>query len=214
MSIQDVAVTTLAGDVALQPSESRVAEPMSNQPASSAAGISIRSSMDDKAAAKTADQHALSAVQSSSSNNSQSSIPDADATTPPTSDAFSQSHTSPSRLSQLSQLSQPAEIPVLLSQPADAARVEASVASNAGQKRTIDGYAKPARRGSSSSGSPPRAGAVGHARIVSSVSAASSSMSSREVWNLLFSRTHHPFAPLHLPVLTYYKRIMCKYNQT
>lgn len=129
-----------------------------------------------------ADGHAFTGFQSSSSNNSQTTVPDP--TTPPTSDGFSsQSQPSPSRFPQLSQTAA-TQLPV--SQQDGAALPQASIATNAGQKRTFDGYAKPPGTSSSSSGSPPLDLLSGHSRTISSVSAASSTVSSREVRGFSF----------------------------
>lgn len=127
------------------------------------------------------DGHAFTSFQSSSSNNSQTSVPDP--ATPPTSDGFSsQSQPSPSRFPQLSQT---AATQLQVSQQDGAALSQASIATNAGQKRTFDGYAKPPGTSSSSSGSPPLDMLSGHSRTISSASAASSTISSREVRKFL-----------------------------
>jgi hypothetical protein len=121
------------------------------------------------------DTNAFGGFLSSSSNNSQSTL--ADATTPPTSDGFSsQSQESHSQLSQLSQAAMRQRPP---SQSTDVALPALSVATNAGQKRTRDGYVK--SPDSSSTASPPVASLGGHSRHTSNITIASSIASSREV---------------------------------
>lgn len=112
-------------------------------------------------------QMSNNALESVSSYNSQSTVPDAD--TPPSSGFSSQSHDQahgPTRV---------AEMPPL------------AVATNAGQKRTIDGYVRRSS-GSSSSDSPVVNGKGRHTRNVSAVSAASSAMSPRELTSELRTR--------------------------
>ncbi|OBT77460.1 hypothetical protein VF21_05235 [Pseudogymnoascus sp. 05NY08] len=112
-------------------------------------------------------QMSNNALESMSSYNSQSTVPDAD--TPPSSGFSSQSHDQahgPARVT---------EMPPL------------AVATNAGQKRTIDGYVRRSS-GSSSSDSPVVNGKGRHTRNVSAVSAASSAMSPRELTSELRTR--------------------------
>ncbi|ELR07032.1 hypothetical protein VC83_06750 [Pseudogymnoascus destructans] len=112
-------------------------------------------------------QMSNNALESMSSYNSQSTVPDAD--TPPSSGFSSQSH------DQAHGSTRVAEMPPL------------AVATNAGQKRTIDGYVRRSS-GSSSSDSPVINGKGRHTRNVSAVSAAPSAMSPRELTSELRTR--------------------------
>jgi hypothetical protein len=113
-----------------------------------------------------------------SSNNSQITIPEV--STPPTSDGFSSQLQSQGSQPQVSNPAQPNAIVETLKQNQDARVPQLSVATNAGQKRTIDGYVR--ESGSSSSESPTFGYNGGHSRNASAISAASSStMSAREV---------------------------------
>ena len=112
--------------------------------------------------------------QSTSSNNSQSTLDGHDvASTPPTStsDGFSsQSTNQDSQISQLSQLSQLAAT----QQPLTDTTATRPNPATAGQKRTADGQVKPG-----SAGSPTSSHALGHSRSTSTVSNVSSAASSR-----------------------------------
>lgn len=109
---------------------------------------------------------------SGSSNNSQTT---ADAPTPPTSEEPS----SQSQELQLDQLSQLAAAQRSIWRAADTGRADLPLATNAGQKRTHDGYRK--QSSSSESDSPTVGRAGGHSRNTSTVSAAESTASTREV---------------------------------
>lgn len=110
---------------------------------------------------------------SASSNNSQTT--NADATTPPTSEDYHGSSLEhQSQLSQLSQLAA-AQQPLYATAP----REQHHMASNVGQKRTHDGFRK--NSDSSSSDGSSAAPFRGHSRNMSAISAASSTVSAREV---------------------------------
>jgi hypothetical protein len=117
------------------------------------------------------------ALQSTSSNNSQSTADGHDGvSTPPTStsDGFSsQGTTQDGQISQLSQLSQLAAAQQPMATP-PAARPNIAVASTAGHKRTADGQVKPP-----SPASPREFRVRGHSRTTSAVSNISSGTSSR-----------------------------------
>lgn len=181
MSAHDVAVAALSEVAAHQRSESRVGTFAIPRSADDTTAASIKLPTKNAPTTELGDSNALIGFQSSSSNNSQTTNPEA--TTPPTSDGFSsQSQPSPSRLSHPSQTTV-AHSP--LAQLADAAFPSPTVASNAGQKRTFDGYVKPTGTSSSSSASPPIDSSSGHSRGISSSSATSSLLSSREVRSFL-----------------------------
>lgn len=151
------------------------------QPRYGSSGASIEPSKSNSTIfADTRDANGLSGLQFTSSNNSQSTVPDA--STPPTSDGFSsQSQDSQSQLDQLLHLAAAEETHSRLSE----LRSPLTIATNAGQKRTIEGYAKTS--GSSSSESPTIEKFGGHSRNTSTLSTASSIMSSREVNHSLSS---------------------------
>ncbi|KFZ24169.1 hypothetical protein V502_01332 [Pseudogymnoascus sp. VKM F-4520 (FW-2644)] len=112
-------------------------------------------------------QMSNTAIESVSSYNSQSTVPDAD--TPPSSGFSSQSHDQAHGVTRVN------DIPPL------------AVATNAGQKRTIDGYVRRSS-GSSSSDSPVFNRKGRHTRNASAVSAVSSAMSPRELTSELRTR--------------------------
>jgi hypothetical protein len=170
MSAHDVAVAALNEVASSQLSESQVTRELS-RPTKSATAASIQASNSmskNMLRADARDANAFSGFLSSSSNNSQSTL--ADATTPPTSDSFSSQ----------SQESQSQRPPL---QSTDIAPPALSVATNAGQKRTRDGYVK--SPDSSSSASPPVASFGRHSRHTSNISAASPTATSRKVSFLL-----------------------------
>jgi hypothetical protein len=124
---------------------------------------------------------------SGSSNNSQTT---ADVTTPPTSEEFS-SQSQESQLDQLSQLAA-AQRPILRTE--EPARANLAVATNAGQKRTHDGYRK--HSNSTESDNPTIGRVGGHSRNTSTVSTAESTTSTREVippftWSLSVCHVEH-----------------------
>ena len=119
-----------------------------------------------------------SGVQSTSSDNSQSTTDGHEGvSTPPTStsDGFSsQSTNQEGQMSQLSQLSQLAAAQQPLTSSTPATRPTLAIATTAGQKRTADGQVK-----SGASNSPPSPHVHGHSRTTSAVSTVSSTASSR-----------------------------------
>lgn len=183
MSAHDVAVAALNEVASHQRSESRVGDSAIPRSMDYGTATSIEASASTSKNAPSAairESNASFGFQSSSSNNSQTTVPDA--TTPPSSDGFSsQSQQSPS---QPTQLSQPAAAQLAHLQSTDTALLAPVVATNAGQKRTLDGHFKPSRSSSSSSASPPVGSLSGHSRNISS---ASSAFSSREVRGHSFS---------------------------
>lgn len=181
MSAHEVAVAAL-NEVASQ-SELRVGDSAIPRSMGDDTATSIQVPASSSNSVPSADIREINAsfgFQSSSSNNSQSTVPDA--TTPPSSDGLSsQSQQSPSQPSQLSQPLQPSEAQPGQSRLADAALLMPVVATNAGQKRTLDGHVKASGSSSSSSASPPIGILSAHSRNIGSVS---STVSSREVWAL------------------------------
>lgn len=180
MSAHDVAVAALNEVASHQRSKSRVSDHAVPRATNNGTATSIEASTSALKNALSADvreSNASFSFQSSSSNNSQTTLPDA--TTPPSSDSFSsQSQQSPS---QPSQPSQPIVTQQVYSQLANTALLTPTIATNAGQKRTLDGFVKPNGSSSSSSASPPGGPSSGHSRNISSVFSA---ISSREVRNL------------------------------
>jgi len=182
MSAHDVAVAALNEVASHQHSESRVGDSAVPRSMGDGTATSIEASASTSKNAPSADireSNASFGFQSSSSNNSQSTVPDA--TTPPSSDGFSsQSQQSPL---QPSQHSQPTATQLSHSQLADTAVLTPVVATSAGQKRTLEGHVKLSGSSSSSSASPP----VGPLSVHSgNISSASSAVSSREVWDISF----------------------------
>ena len=183
MSAHDVAVAALNEVASHQHSESRVGDSAIPRSMGDGTATSIEASTSTSKNAPIADireSNASFGFQSSSSNNSQTTVPDV--TTPPSSDGFSsQSQQSPS---QPSQHSQPTATQLAHSRLADTALLSPEVATSAGQKRTLDGHVKLSGSSSSSSASPP-VGPLGvHSRNTSS---ASSAVNSREVWVISFA---------------------------
>jgi hypothetical protein len=182
MTAHDVAVAALNEVASHQRSESRVGDSAIPRSMGDGTATSIEASTYASKNAPIADireSNASFGFQSSSSNNSQTTVPDA--TTPPSSDGFSsQSQQSPS---QPSQHSQPTATQLAHSRLGDTAVLNSVVATSAGQKRTVDGYVKLSGSSSSSSESPPVCPLSVHSRNVSS---ASSAVSSREVWVISF----------------------------
>jgi hypothetical protein len=182
MSTHDVAVAALNEVASHQRSESRVGDSAIPRSMGGGTATSIEASTSTSKNAPIADireSNASFGFQSSSSNNSQTTVPDA--TTPPSSDGFSsQSQQSPS---QPSQHSQPSATQLAHSRLADTAVLTPLVATSAGQKRTLDGHVKLSGSSSNSSASPPVGPLSVHSRNISS---ASSAISSREVWDLSF----------------------------
>jgi hypothetical protein len=178
MSAHDVAVAAL-NEVASQ-SDSRVSDSAIPRSMGDGTATSIQAYTSTSKSVPSADireSNASFGIQSSSSNNSQSTVPDA--TTPPSSDGLSsQSQQSPSQPSQYSQPLQPAAVQLAHSRLSDTALLTPVVATNAGQKRTLDGNVKASGSSSSSSASPPVGSLSAHSRNISN---ASSAVSSREV---------------------------------
>lgn len=178
MSTRDVAAAALSDVVANQLSESHgseVGESILPRTTNNVAAASIEAPFSMNAHSAPRDANASDATRPCSSNNSQDT-----ATSPPTSDGLSsQSQESQTQLSQLTQYSSSAITKLPASQTTDTARLALSIATNAGQKRTYDGFTKPSN--SSSSASPPIESFRGHSRNTSAVSTASSAVSSREV---------------------------------
>src|SRR5208282_5867937 len=135
MSAHDVAVAALNEVASHQRSESRVGDPALPRSMDDGTATSIEASTSTSKNAPSVDireSNASFGFQSSSSNNSQTTVPDA--TTPLSSDSFSsQSQQSPS---QPSQPSQPAIMQLAYSQIDNMALLTPTVATNAGQKRT------------------------------------------------------------------------------
>lgn len=194
MSAHDVAVAALNEVASNQHSESRVGDSAIPRSMGGGTVTSIEASTSTSKNAPIADireSNASFGFQSSSSNNSQTTVPDA--TTPPSSDGFSsQSQQSPS---QPSQHSQPTAAQLVHSRLADTAVLTPVVATSAGQKRTLDGHVKLSASSSSSSASPPVGPLSVHSRNISS---ASSAVSSREVWGISFCIAS-TFAHLRVP---------------
>jgi hypothetical protein len=181
MSAHDVAVAALNEVASHQHSESRVGDSSIPRSMGDGTATSIEASTSTLKNAPSTDireSNASFGFQSGSSNNSQSTVPDA--TTPPSSDGLSsQSQQSPSLLSQHSQ---PTATQLSPSRLADTAVLTPVVATSAGQKRTHEGHVKLSGSSSSSSASPP-VGPLSHSRNTSS---ASSVTNSREVWGISF----------------------------
>lgn len=117
------------------------------------------------------------------SGSSQSTVPDGD--TPPSSNFSSQSHDQGFQTHGSQVLDVAHSVPLARSNEAGAPPL--TVATNAGQKRTIDGYVR--RSSGSSSSESPALGYKGrHSRNTSAVSAASSAMSPRELTSELRTR--------------------------
>ncbi|KFY24719.1 hypothetical protein V493_05071 [Pseudogymnoascus sp. VKM F-4281 (FW-2241)] len=167
MSAHELAVAALGEAVAV---DSRPRDDASSPAAHDIAGgathtTAIKPSSTSNAFASS--QISNSAIESVSSYNSQSTVPDVD--TPPSSGFSSQSHDQANGLTRVDDMPQLA------------------VATNAGQKRTIDGYVRRSS-GSSSSDSPAFHSKGRHTRNASAVSAASSAMSPRELTSELRTR--------------------------
>ncbi|KFY49744.1 hypothetical protein V496_09806 [Pseudogymnoascus sp. VKM F-4515 (FW-2607)] len=166
MSAHELAVAAL-GEAAV---DSRPRDDASSHTAHDIAGgathaTAIKPNSTNNALASS--QISNTAIESVSSYNSQSTVPDAD--TPPSSGFSSQSHDQAHGVTRVN------EMPPL------------AVATNAGQKRTIDGYVRRSS-GSSSSDSPAFHSKGRHTRNASAVSAASSAMSPRELTSELRTR--------------------------
>ncbi|OBT62478.1 hypothetical protein VE03_07983 [Pseudogymnoascus sp. 23342-1-I1] len=167
MSAHELAVAALGEAVA---GDSRPRDDASSPAAHGIAGgathaTAIKPNSTNSALASS--QISNTAIESVPSYNSQSTVPDAD--TPPSSGFSSQSH------DQAHGVTRTNEMPPL------------AVATNAGQKRTIDGYVRRSS-GSSSSDSPALHTKGRHTRNASAVSAASSAMSPRELTSELRTR--------------------------
>lgn len=165
MSAHELAVAAL-GEVAAV--DSRPRDDASSPAAHDIAGGATHATVvkpNGTSSALASSQISNTAIESVSSYNSQSTVPDGD--TPPSSGFSSQSH------DQVHGATRVNEMPLL------------AVATNAGQKRTIDGYVRRSS-GSSSSDSPVLKGR--HTRNASAVSAVSSAMSPRELTSELRTR--------------------------
>ncbi|KFX95012.1 hypothetical protein O988_06031 [Pseudogymnoascus sp. VKM F-3808] len=168
MSAHDLAVAALGEAVAV---DSRPQDPASSlaAPHGTAGGATHATATNPNSAnsALTSSQMSNIALESVSSYNSQSTVPDGD--TPPSSGLSSQSHDQAHGVTRGNEV-----------QPQ-------TVATNAGQKRTIEGYVRRSS-GSSSSDSPVLNHKGRHTRNASAVSAVSSAMSPRELTSELRTR--------------------------
>jgi hypothetical protein len=176
MNARDVAVAALSDVVANEFSASHksdMVEASLTRSTNNPAGASMEYDISKNAHATISQKvNAPATDQSNASNDSQET-----ASTSSNSEGFSsQSQESPSQFSQLSQHTNPT---VPTSRATGAAPPTLSIATNAGQKRTHDGYTKPPD--SASSASPPIQSFGGHSRNTSNISIASSTVSNRDV---------------------------------